>query len=127
MLPFEHLRHIPPASSIPTADEVTSPQSPEEVDVASQGQLEGHVSPVSMQQEEQVPLETGQQPLGELLSFYFWKWAILNLRIAIICLRFLQQLARLKHARIVREVQDKSYSANCFSLCLGGFRLQTLA
>ncbi|KAK9407230.1 histone-lysine N-methyltransferase 2D [Crotalus adamanteus] len=55
--------HIPPASSIPTTDEVISPQSPEEVDVASQGQQEGHVSPVSMQQEEQAPLETGQQPL----------------------------------------------------------------
>lgn len=73
MLPFEHLRHIPLASSIPTTDEVISPQPPEEVDVASQGQLEGHVSPVSMQQEEQVPLETGQQPLGESPPFYFWK------------------------------------------------------
>lgn len=104
-----------------------SPQSPEEVDVASQGQQEGHVSPVGMQQEEQVPLETGQQPLGESPAFYFWKWATLNLRIATVCLCFWQQLARLKHARIVHEVQDKSYSANCFCLRLGGFRLQTLA
>ncbi|XP_025028355.1 histone-lysine N-methyltransferase 2D isoform X2 [Python bivittatus] len=56
--------HIPPASSIPTTDKVASPQPLEEVGVTSREQPEGNVSPVNMQQEEQVPLETGQQPLG---------------------------------------------------------------